>query len=175
VLAVGTVALTHLLVLGAPFAVAVLVSDDMGLPAVARGEIAPALLWFALGFALYVFLYAACGALVQKVTEVGAAVMPIVSVMVAAYLLSIMVVMENPGDLASVLVSMFPLSAPIGMPIRWAGTKVPIWQLVISMALAAASAVPLARLASRIYRRALLITDRRVRLHDVVRSQAAVR
>lgn len=168
VLAVGTATLTQLLVLGAPLAVGVRAGVDLHLPAVATTDIALGLVWFVLGFGLYSFVYAACGALVQKVTEVGTAVMPVSLVMVAGYLLSLFVVLEDPASPGAVAVSMFPLTAPIGMPMRWAGMHLPVWQLVVAMVLVAVTAVALAALASRIYRRALLVTEHRVRVHDVL-------
>ena len=87
-------------------------------------------MWFVLGLDLCSFVYAACGALVQEVTEVGTAVMPVSLVMVAGYLLSLFVVLEDAASPGSVAVSMFPLTAPIG--------------------------------------RALLVTEHRVRVHDVL-------
>ena len=83
--------------------------------------------WFVIGFALRAFLYAACRTLVNKVTEVSSAVMPIVMVMAAAYVVSILVTTDDPTS-------------------GW--------------------------LASAIYRRGLLITDRRVRVDDVIAGLA---
>jgi ABC-2 type transport system permease protein len=168
VLAVGTGTLAQLLVLGMPLAVGVRAGVDLHLPAVATNDIALGLVWFVLGFGLYSFVYAACGALVQKVTEVGSAVMPVSLVMVAGYILGLVVVLGDPSSPGAVAVSMFPLTAPIGMPMRWASMDVPVWQLVVAMVLVAASGVALAALASRIYRRALLVSEHRVRVHDVV-------
>jgi ABC-2 type transport system permease protein len=168
VLAVGAVTLLQLLVLGLPLAVALRLGVDLGIPEVATTDIALGFVWFLLGFGLYGFVYAACGALVQKVTEVGTAVTPIALLMVAAYMLSLLVVMEDPASLGSVLVSVVPFTAPIGMPIRWAGMEVPVWQLVTAMALTGATAVAVAALAARVYRRALLVTDRRVKARDLV-------
>jgi ABC-2 type transport system permease protein len=59
VVAVGAVTLVQLLVLAAPLAVAVQVTDNIGLPPVAAGDIALAVAWFVLGFMLYAFLFAA--------------------------------------------------------------------------------------------------------------------
>ena len=168
VLAVGSGILVQLLALGAPLAVGVRAGVDLPLPAVATNDIALGLAWFVLGFGLYSFVYAACGALVQKVTEVGSAVMPLSLVMVAGYVLGLVVVLGDPASPGSVAVSMFPLTAPIAMPMRWASMDVPVWQLVLAMVLVAASAVALAALASRIYRRALLVTEHRVHVHDVL-------
>jgi len=54
------------------------------------------------------------------------------------------------------------------MPIRWASGEVPVYQLVLALALTAATAVLLVSVASSIYRRALLITGHRVRLRELI-------
>lgn len=66
--------------------------------------------------------------------------------------------------------SLFPLTAPIAMPVRWAGGLVPVWQLLLAMALTVGAAVLLVWMASAIYRRALVITGRRVKVTEVFRS-----
>ena len=96
VLAVGTVTFSQLLVLVGPLAVAVQVTDNIGLPPVAAGDMALAIAWFLLGFALYAFLYAASGALVGKVTEVDVAVRPIALAIFAGYFAATFIVMEDP-------------------------------------------------------------------------------
>lgn len=167
VLAVGTVTTGLLLVLAAPLAVAVQLTDEIGLPAVAGGDLVLAVAWFVLGFMLFAFLYAAAAALVNKVTEVGSAIMPVTTVIIGGYLLAVMVVTPDPGSGWSVAASLFPFTAPMAMPIRWASGQVPGWQLVMAMALTAAAAVLMVSVASAIYRRALVITGRRVRLREV--------
>ena len=112
VLAVGTATLAQLLVLATPVVVAEQITDTSLLPPVASGDITLAIVWFLLGFALYAFLYAAAGALVDKVTEAGAATAPLTAALVLAYLISIFVVMDDPQGLWSVLASLFPLTAP---------------------------------------------------------------
>ncbi len=82
VLAVGTVTLAQLLVLFAPLAVAVQITDEIGLPTVAGGDLALAVTWFLLGFVLYAFLFAATAALVNKITEVSAAILPVTMLLI---------------------------------------------------------------------------------------------
>jgi ABC-2 type transport system permease protein len=168
VLAVGTVTLLQLLVLATPAAIAVRVSDRLGLPSVASTDLVLAVVWFLLGFALYAFLYAAGGALVDKVTEVDTAVAPIVVVILGAYFASLALVMDDPDSTWSLLVSIFPATAPIAMPLRWSSGDVPTYQLLLAMLLTAAAAVALVSVVSTTYRRALLITGHRVRLREVV-------
>lgn len=173
VLAVGAVTLGQLLVLATPLVVGVRVTDSIGLPAAAGADIALGVVWFVLGFLIYAFVFAAAGALVNKMKEVNTTVVPISMVLIAAYLLGILVSTEDAESTVSVVASMFPLSAPLVMPIRWAGGQVPPWQLVVAMLLTAATAALLALFASTVYRRALLITGRRAKLREVVRPRAA--
>ena len=172
VLSVGTVTLVQLLVLATPFAVGVQVTDNIGLPPVAAGDVTLAVAWFLLGFMLYAFLFAASAALVNKITEVNSAILPVTMTLVVGYMLAITVVTSDPGSGWSIASSMFPLSAPMAMPIRWAGGEVPIWQLLLAMALTAASAVLMVAIASSIYRRAMLITGHRVKLREVLGRRA---
>lgn len=175
VLAVGTVTLAQLLVLFAPLAVAVQITDEIGLPTVAGGDLALAVTWFLLGFVLYAFLFAATAALVDKITEVSAAILPVTMLLILGYLLAVTVVAPDPGSGLSVAVSLFPFTAPLAMPIRWASGQVPTYQLLLAMALTAATAAILVAVASSIYRRALVITGRRVKLREVVGSTRPAR
>jgi len=171
VMAVGTVTLGQLIVLATPLAVAVRVTDKIGVPAVAAGDIGLAVAWFVLGFALYAFLFAAAAALVNKITEVNSAILPVVMILVASYIVALAVVAPDPSAGWSVAVSIFPLTAPLVMPVRWTSGQVPIYQLLLAMALTAATAVLLVSVASSIYRRALLITGHRVRLREMIPKQ----
>jgi ABC-2 type transport system permease protein len=173
VMAVGTATLVQLLVLATPLAIAVQVTDKIGVPTVAAGDIGLAVAWFVLGFALYAFLFAAAAALVNKITEVSSAITPVIMILVGGYMVAVTVVASDPGGGWSVAASMFPLTAPLAMPIRWASGEVPVYQLLIAMMLTAATAVLLVAVASSIYRRALLITGHRVKLREVVSGQAA--
>jgi hypothetical protein len=93
-------------------------------------------------------------------------------ILLVGYMLAITVVTSNPASGWSVAASLFPLSAPMAMPIRWASGDVPIYQLLLAMALTAASSVLLVSVASSIYRRALLITGHRVKLREVLGGRA---
>lgn len=167
VLAVGAIAIFQLLVLAVPVVIGAAVTDSDWLPPVTGPDLALAIVWFVLGFGLFAFLYAAGGALVDKVTEAGTAVLPVTFLIIAGYLLGVVVVAGGPDEWWSVAVSMFPLTAPLTMPIRWGSGDVPTYQLVIALVLTAMTAVACVWLASAIYRRALVITGHRVRLREL--------
>lgn len=172
VMAVGLVTVAQLLILAIPLGVTVRVNDAVGIPPVATGDMALGVGWFLLGFAVYGFLFAAAAALVNKITEVSSAIMPITITLVAGYLLAIIVVAEDPSSVWSVLLSIFPLTAPMAMPIRWSSGEVPAYELALAMALTGVAAVLLAQMASSIYRRALVITGHRVRWREVLSRPA---
>lgn len=168
VLGVGLLGLAQVAAVAVPAAIGVASGGSLDLPVEVTGDIALAIVWFVLGMALYAFVFAALGALVDKPTEVGAATMPAQAVLIGSYLLAVIVTLQDPNNWASVAASLFPLSSPLVMPIRWASGLVPVWQLVLSMVLVASTAVVLAGLASRIYARGLTRTGRRVRLTEVL-------
>lgn len=172
VTAVGTASFAQLLLLLAPLAVAVQFTDEIGLPAVAGGDLALAVVWFLLGYSLYSFLFAASAALVDKITEASSTILPVTTMLLIGYLLGIMVVTNDPMSRWSVAISLFPLTAPMTMPIRWSSGGVPLYQLLLAMAFTAAAAVLLVMASAAIYRRALLITGRRVRWREVLRLSA---
>ncbi len=169
VLAVATVATIQLLVLSVPLLVGASMTGSTWLPAMAAPDLALAITWFILGFMLFAFLYAAGGALVDKVTEAGTAVLPVTALIIAGYLLGVTVVMGNPGSTLSVAVSLFPLTAPLTMPIRWASGEVPVYQLLLALGLTALTGLGCIWLASTVYRRALVVTGHRVRLRELFR------
>jgi ABC-2 type transport system permease protein len=150
-------------------------TDGLEVPTVAAGDIALGVAWFVLGFLMYAFLFAAAAALVDKVTEVGSAIMPVTVVLVLAYLGAVIVVQQDPGSATSLALSLFPLTSPMAMPVRWSSGMVPEWQLIVSMVLALGAAFLLAWFGSMVYRRALVITGRRLKLGEVLRSTPAAR
>ena len=169
VVGIGLQTLAQLLVLSVPILVAVTMTDGLDVPAVAAGDIVLGVAWFVLGFLMYAFLFAAAAALVDKVTEVGSAIMPVTVVLVVAYLGAVIVVQQDPGSAVSVALSLFPLTSPMAMPVRWSSGMVPEWQLIVSMLLALGAAFLLAWFGSTVYRRALVITGRRLKLAEVLR------
>ncbi|HSO02839.1 MAG TPA: ABC transporter permease, partial [Candidatus Limnocylindrales bacterium] len=98
----------------------------------------------------------------------GSAIMPVTTVLVLAYLGAVVVVQQDPGSALSIALSMFPLTSPMAMPIRWSSGTVPEWQLAASMLLAIGAAVLLAWFGAAVYRRALVITGRRLKLREVL-------
>jgi ABC-2 type transport system permease protein len=168
VIGVGVLGLAQVAAVGVPAGIAVLTGSSFDLPTAAVGDIALGLVWFVLGICVYAFLFAAMATLVQKVTEVGSAILPVNVLLIGSYLLAVIVTIQDPNSPVSVAASLFPFSAPLVMPVRWASGLVPAWQLGLAFVLAAGAAVGLALLASRIYARGLTLSGRRVKLREAI-------
>ncbi len=170
VLGIGALTFTQLLVLAVPVTLGLVAGDGLDLPSVAVADIGLGVAWFVLGYFIYAFLFAATAALVDKVTDVASAILPVTALLILGYLGAVIVVVQNPSSALSVALSMFPLSSPMAMPIRWASGTVPTWQLMVSMELAVAAAVLLAWFGSSVYRRALVVTGRRLKLREALNA-----
>ncbi len=169
VLGVGLLALIQISAAAIPVAVSLFASHSSALPSDAAPDVALGVVWFVLGLSVYAFVFAGLAALVDKITEVSSAILPANALLIGSYLIAVTVVVSSPNGWFSVAASMFPMSAPMVMPMRWASGGVPGWQLVVSMLLTAGAAVLLARLASVIYKRGVVRTGQRVSLRDVLR------
>jgi ABC-2 type transport system permease protein len=170
VVGVAILSLLQISAVAIPTGLSLATSTNAQLPSGAAPDIALAVAWFVLGLALYAFLFAGLAALVDKITEVSSAILPVNALLIGSYLIAVTVVASSPGSPVAVIASMFPFSAPLVMPVRWASGQVPGWELVLSMVITLASAVVLARVASIIYGRGVVRTGRRLRLREVIRA-----
>lgn len=139
------------------------------LPPLVGTDLALGALWMALGFVLYVFAFAAAGALVDKVTEVSSAAAPLMAVIILGYVVSVSVVPADPGGGAATVLSLVPVTAPLAMPVRWATGQVPVWQLELAYALTALTVAAVIWAAAVIYRRAITRTGRRLSWREALR------
>jgi ABC-2 type transport system permease protein len=78
--------------------------------------------------------------------------------------------MESPNSPLSVGLSLFPLTAPISLPMRAAFTSVPVWQTATSLGLLTLGAVGAIWLAARTFRLGMLRYGKRLSLREVFRK-----
>ena len=109
-----------------------------------------------LGLLLYTFLYAAAGATSDSVTELS----PLSQTLQWPLILSVMVLptlaAAGEGPVLKVL-SYFPLTSPVYMPVRLIATQVPIWEAASSLGILFLTLLGTERLAARLYKHALLL------------------
>ncbi len=108
------------------------------------------LLWFALGYLLYAFGFAAAGAMVARQEEVQSVSAPFTVFLIAGYLLTYASI-ASPDASWVRIVSYVPPLMPTLMPARLALGHVAIWEMPLAIVIMLISIYGMARLAGRIY------------------------
>lgn len=109
------------------------------------------LLFFILGYALYASLMAGLGALVPNLREASQATTIIIMPMVVPLML-INIMVSKPNHWIPVVLSLFPLTSPVAMMTRISAGQVPIWQILLSIALLLATVWLAVRAVSGMFR-----------------------
>jgi ABC-2 type transport system permease protein len=119
------------------------------------GFVAVALLMFVLEYLLFSALMGAIGSLVTSAKDGQNLSSPVVLLSMTPWFV-IPVFFIAPNGPVAVALSLFPLSAPLAMLLRYASAPVPFWQVILAMALLAASVAGALWLASRVFRIGML-------------------
>lgn len=119
--------------------------------------IAWGLTFFLLGYAVYASLMAGLGALVPNMREASQAVILVIWPLIIPLFMYVALV-EQPHGALAVGLSLFPLTAPVAMMTRMAGTTVPWWQLVLSVLLLMGTAIMVVRSVARIFHAQTLLS-----------------
>jgi ABC-2 type transport system permease protein len=155
ILALGLLALLQIaLWVGVLWAVVSLGGQSLSIPAgfsLPNGLLAWALVYGLLGFCMYGAQMAGLGALAPDIRDVRGASFILMSPLILVYLLVFPISRAPNGTLALVM-SLFPLTSPIGMIARMARIDVPLWQAALAAALQFLSAVLIVRLVARMFR-----------------------
>ncbi len=115
------------------------------------------ILFFLLGYAVYASLMAGLGALVPNLKEASQAVILVIWPLIIPMLFIVEMVKTPPGAFAIVM-SLFPLTSPIGMMTRLAAGSVPWWHLALAVVLLAATAIFIVRAVGRMFRAQTLLS-----------------
>lgn len=126
------------------------------------------LIFFLGGYMLYSALFAAVGSAVDNETEAGQFTFPITMPLLLAYVLSFGVLINDPhGDIATWL-SFIPFTSPIAMLVR-IPFGVPLWQIIVSIALLIGGFVLTTWIASRIYRVGILMYGKKPSIKELIK------
>lgn len=129
------------------------------------------LLFFVLGFFIYAFLYGAVGSTASKLEDINTSVMPITMLFIAAF----MVVMfsmssSNVDNIVMKVCSYIPFTSPMAMFTRIAMSTVPVYEIVISVAILIASVFGVGVLSAKIYRVGVLLYGTTPKIGSVLKS-----
>jgi ABC-2 type transport system permease protein len=123
--------------------------------------------YFVLGFLLFAALFAALGAAVTTDQEAQSFQM-LFMVPLFVPLLFIMQLTTRPLEPLARTLGMLPLTAPVAMPMRMASARIPLGEVLLSLALLALALLAVAWLAGKIYRIGILSTGRRPSMKELV-------
>jgi ABC-2 type transport system permease protein len=126
------------------------------------------LLFFALGYALYAFGFAAAGATVARQEEVQFATTPLTIPLLAGYLLVYVLVGNTHSTLIRVL-SFIPPLTPSLMPARIAVGTAAWWEVVLATLIMLVSIYGMVQLATRIYKATLVRSGPRLSWREALR------
>lgn len=119
------------------------------------------IVYFALGYLIYSSIYAAIGASVDNETDTQQFMFPVMLPLMLAMYVGFFSVFENPHGPIAVAFSLFPLTSPIVMLMRLpsgvGAAGVPVWQLLLSIALLVGTFLLIVWFASKIYRIGILM------------------
>jgi len=117
------------------------------------------LVFFLLGYAVYASLMAGLGALVPNMREASQATMVVISpLMIPMFLINILI--SDPHGTVSIIMSLFPLTAPVAMMTRLSAGDVPLWQPVLALVLLAGTAVLVVRSVAGMFRAQALLSGK---------------
>jgi ABC-2 type transport system permease protein len=119
------------------------------------------LFYFLGGYLIYGALFAAVGSAVDSPAEAQQFMFPVTLPLLISYLSLFMFILREPDSPVSVWLSIIPFTSPIAMMGRL-GSDVPLWQLLLSMALLIAGFVFTTWVAGRIYRVGILMSGTKV-------------
>lgn len=135
-------------------------------------EVVSSLLWVVLGYAFYSWVWAAAGSLADRQEQVQSLAFPLQLPILFGYIVSITSLGSGqPSELVKVL-AYVPFTAPFAMPVLVGEGAVAWWGFTLSVVLMLVATVGMARLASAVYRRAILRTGGRVHLRQLFASRA---
>lgn len=116
------------------------------------------LLFFVLGFFIYAFLYGAIGSTASKVEDINTSVMPLTMLFIIAFVVVMFSMgsgsVDNP---AMIVCSYVPFTSPMAMFTRIAMSTVPVYEILISVAILIASVLGVGVLSAKIYRVGVLL------------------
>ena len=108
------------------------------------------------------------GGMCSTEEEAQQAQFPVVFLLIVPMMLLFHVI-EDPNSTLAVVTSLVPFFTPVIMYARMGAGTVPLWQLLLALALLFSSVVVMARVAGRIYRVGILMQGKRPTLQELWR------
>ncbi len=135
---------------------------------VSLGQFAVLLVYFVLGYLLFGSAYAAIGALATNMRE-GPQMAAFITVPAAIPFYAMTLIASAPSGPVAVVLSIFPITAPLTMVMRAAVAEVPLSELLLSVALLSLTIALIIWLAGRLFRVNTLLSGQMPKFRDILR------
>jgi len=168
-LGLGILAAIQMLILVAGIALGLVLVDDIEIPEGVWGVVPLFAVIFVLGFAFYSAAFGAVGSMVSRQEDAQSAQLPVMLPLFIGYGVAA-ASFGNADNIAIRILSFIPFTSPVVMPFRHAFTNVPVWEILLSLVILAASTVLMIRIAGSIYCYSLLRIGSRVGFKEALRG-----
>ncbi|MBQ8649475.1 MAG: ABC transporter permease [Clostridia bacterium] len=129
------------------------------------------LIFFVLGFFIYAFLYGAIGSTASKLEDINTSVMPLTMLFIVAFMVVMFSMAGGRVDNIAMLVcSYIPFTSPMAMFTRIAMSTVPIYEIIISIAILIASVIGVGIISAKIYRVGVLLYGTTPKLSSILKA-----
>ncbi len=129
------------------------------------------LLFFILGFFIYAFMFGAVGSTASKLEDINTSVMPITLLFVAAFIVVVASMSSGSMDNTLIIVcSYIPFTSPMAMFTRIAMSTVPVYEIVISVAILIFSVIGVGVLSAKIYRVGVLLYGTTPNIRSILKA-----
>ncbi|GMQ81993.1 MAG: ABC transporter permease [Rhodothermia bacterium] len=145
-----------------------LAAADFTIPAIELSVFIWFVAFFLVGYLLYASLFSAIGSTVEQQQDAQSLMLPVMLPVILS-LVFLQSVIEAPNSTLAVVLSMFPLTSPVSMVVRFAVTDVAFWEVSISFLILLGSFVGSIWIASKIYRVGILMYGKKASFGDLIR------
>lgn len=171
VIGIGLLGLLQIMLLGGAllFTVSVANLANFDLSGLGLKVFGLLILWYLLGYAFYSVMYGALGATISRQEDMqGVAMLPVLLIL-PGFFFGQMALLE-PDMFFPRIASLIPIWAPMVMAVRSTAGDVPVWEVLLAVALVVATTILLVKLGGRIYRGAILQSGKKTKLRAAWKS-----
>ena len=129
------------------------------------------LVFFILGFLIYAFMFGAVGSTASKLEDINTSVMPITLLFVIAFLVVMMSMASgNVDNTLMTVCSYIPFTSPMAMFTRICMSTVPLYEILISIAILIGSTSGIGFIAAKIYRVGVLLYGTTPKIGAIIKA-----
>lgn len=130
------------------------------------------LIFYILGYFLYAMLYAAIGSIVSRTEDLGQAVMPITMLSLVAFYIAIFS-LSAPNSMLMKVSTYIPFISPTTILVRIGLGNIPVWEILLSLAILVVAILIFGWLAAKIYRTGVLMYGKRPTFKELRKAMKA--